>query len=516
MKRYLTSYKVNGVTEASFTYSNSGNITTNTKVGDYSYNNVKPHAVATIEGNGRPAIPTSQCDVTYNLRNRPVTLYENGYNISLDYDASNMRRHTVITNGQSLVKEKTRISDLYEMETTPTTSRRLDYIYAEGRIVAVNVTENGSGNLYYVLTDHLGSWEKVMDEHKTIVQQTHFDPWGNRMSYTAWNTQQTQTSFTFDRGFTGHEHYDCMHIINANARLYDPVIGRFFSPDPFVQAPDFTQNFNRYSYCMNNPVMYSDEDGEIFGTVLGFFSDLIDNVFVRTFKGESWDWTQTKNGWEIDKSIFYTDPNKSTGARVWEVVSRFTWQLPQTLVGDLFVSGMNAAGRVNNITHGYGITAVDMGIGGGVTIGYFTGGPNGYTADWRDHLFVHEYGHYVQSQQHGPLYLFSVAIPSGLSALIDKRAHTHYHRTRWFEADASYKGAEYFDKYYGSGKEGYVAGSPDYFDRNSFINKIDSPYKNPRDPLGNIREHSISGTFHWTDIPLSAVPLGLLFLLLSL
>lgn len=47
---------------------------------------------------------------------------------------------------------------------------------------------------------------------------------------------------------------------NANARLYDPVIGRFFSPDPFVQAPDFTQNYNRYSYCLNNPVMFSDTD----------------------------------------------------------------------------------------------------------------------------------------------------------------------------------------------------------------------------------------------------------------
>ncbi|MBR5168140.1 MAG: hypothetical protein IKW86_08810 [Salinivirgaceae bacterium] len=47
---------------------------------------------------------------------------------------------------------------------------------------------------------------------------------------------------------------------NANARLYDPVIGHFFSPDPFVQAPDFTQNYNRYSYCLNNPVMFSDTD----------------------------------------------------------------------------------------------------------------------------------------------------------------------------------------------------------------------------------------------------------------
>ncbi|WP_373726096.1 RHS repeat-associated core domain-containing protein, partial [Bacteroides heparinolyticus] len=61
---------------------------------------------------------------------------------------------------------------------------------------------------------------------------------------------------------TGHEHYDRFRIINANARLYDPVIGRFFSPDPFVQAPGFTQSYNRYSYCMNNPVMFTDPDGE--------------------------------------------------------------------------------------------------------------------------------------------------------------------------------------------------------------------------------------------------------------
>ena len=178
-----------------------------------------------------------------------------------------MRPHTQVTNGQTLVREKIRISDFYEEESTQSRSCQLDYIYAEGRIVAVHVDENSTESLYYVLTDHLGSWEKVLDESKTVVQQTHFDPSGNRMSYSAWDTPQTQTTFTFDRGFTGHEHYDCIHVINANARLYDPIIGRFFSPDPFVQAPDFTQAYNRYSYCMNNPVMYSDPDGE---SVLGY------------------------------------------------------------------------------------------------------------------------------------------------------------------------------------------------------------------------------------------------------
>lgn len=108
-----------------------------------------------------------------------------------------------------------------------------------------------------------------MDGSKNIVQETHFDPWGNRMTYNVWNSKQTQTSFTFDRGFTGHEHYDRFKIINANARLYDPTVGRFFSPDPLVQAPDFTQSFNRYSYCLNNPIMYSDPDGEAWHLAIG-------------------------------------------------------------------------------------------------------------------------------------------------------------------------------------------------------------------------------------------------------
>jgi len=50
----------------------------------------------------------------------------------------------------------------------------------------------------------------------------------------------------------------------ANARLYDPVLGRFLSPDPYVQEMDFSQNFNRYSYCLNNPFKYVDPNGEVF------------------------------------------------------------------------------------------------------------------------------------------------------------------------------------------------------------------------------------------------------------
>ena len=228
----------------------------------------------------------TRSEPSYNLRNRPASISENGYSITLDYGADGMRRNTRFYSGSTLQKKVTRVSELYEKEVTSLASRHLDYIYAEGRVVAVHVRNANHDSLYYILTDHLGSWNKVMRQNKTIVQQTHFDPWGNRMSYTSWSTPQTQISFSFHRGFTGHEHYDRFKVVNANARLYDPVIGRFFSPDPFVQAPDFTLNFNRYSYCMNNPVMYSDEDGEWVHIVVGAVVGGIVNLGVKALQGK--------------------------------------------------------------------------------------------------------------------------------------------------------------------------------------------------------------------------------------
>ena len=52
-------------------------------------------------------------------------------------------------------------------------------------------------------------------------------------------------------------------LINMNGRLYDPLLGRFLSTDNFVQEPGSTQSFNRYSYCLNNPLKYNDPSGEI-------------------------------------------------------------------------------------------------------------------------------------------------------------------------------------------------------------------------------------------------------------
>ena len=54
-------------------------------------------------------------------------------------------------------------------------------------------------------------------------------------------------------------------IVNMNGRLYDPLMGRIYSPDDYVQTPYSTQGYNRYSYCQNNPLKYTDANGELFG-----------------------------------------------------------------------------------------------------------------------------------------------------------------------------------------------------------------------------------------------------------
>jgi hypothetical protein len=41
------------------------------------------------------------------------------------------------------------------------------------------------------------------------------------------------------------------------------LIGRFMSADPFIQAPDNLQSYNRYAYVMNNPLAFTDPSGYI-------------------------------------------------------------------------------------------------------------------------------------------------------------------------------------------------------------------------------------------------------------
>ena len=102
----------------------------------------------------------------------------------------------------------------------------------------------------------------LTDEDGNIAERRHFDPWGQVLKVEDGAGNALDKLTLLDRGFTGHEHLQTVGLINMNARLYDPALHRFLQPDNYVQDPFNTQNFNRYGYVLNNPLLYTDPTGE--------------------------------------------------------------------------------------------------------------------------------------------------------------------------------------------------------------------------------------------------------------
>jgi len=284
--------------------------------------------------------------------------------------------------------------------------------------------------------------------------------------------QHLRQTHSVDRGFTGHEHLQTVGLIHMNGRLYDPALHHFLQPDNYVQDPFNTQNFNRYGYCLNNPLVYVDENGEfLLGTIFTHMWETVENVFTHGVNFHHYSYEKTERAWEIDKGMFTGD--------FGQILNKWTWGAVNTLAGNFLGQELNRWGFVDNVTHLDGAVALS-GVnseGRAFTIGNYIFGPDNFKADWKDHLFVHEYGHYIQSQYFGALYLPIIATTSLAST---QKIGGSDHSTRWFEVQASKMGAEHFDRLYGSGAKGYKKGSSDFFDKESFVNGKWSPYINPR------------------------------------
>ena len=152
------------------------------------------------------------------------------------------------------------VSDRYEYELEPITPTERLYLGGDAYsapMVLQRTGMNGTWVLYNIGRDYLGSITEIVNNDNTSsAYHYRYDPWGKLIHYSR------VQPFLLGRGYTGHEQLVWFGLINANARLYDPLLGRFLSPDPYVQDPDFTQNYNRFSYCLNNPLKYTDESGE--------------------------------------------------------------------------------------------------------------------------------------------------------------------------------------------------------------------------------------------------------------
>jgi len=232
--------------------------------------------------------------------------------------------------------------------------------------IAVYISENGEAPvLFYTLTDHLGSIVAIADEDGDIIEEQRYDPWGVYRNPATGEPEETPQHTMLYRGYTGHEMLPEFGLINMNGRLYDPVIARVLSPDNNVQNPNNPQNYNRYSYCYNNPLSYVDPDGEfvvtsmIVGAVIfGYMGGMAANDWNINFL--EWD-TSGKTWAGIGLGVALG----ATGGYLFATVS-------PALAGTAFMENFGLSG----IAASYTLTGTVVGS----TVGYGTGFGSSYIA----------------------------------------------------------------------------------------------------------------------------------------
>jgi RHS repeat-associated protein len=281
----------------SFDYNAIGNVT---RKGDLSFSYVGcgagPHAVCAIgdrstlsydangnfsSGGGRTA--------RFNGRDKAVHMVGNNALVDLIYGAEGNRAVQLAgtSEGDPMAERTVYVGmgstgkSLYERTTKPGSTEHVHFLYAGsahgGAAFAVRtITKGGSGTVStatrYAHFDHLGSVTALSDEAGHVGGGTpsaagtsglwSYDSWGAMRSSDGAGTSQSNIALPAGhRGFTGHETMPHIGLVNMNGRIYDPLIGRFLSPDPTVQFIANLQSYNRYSYVLNNPLRYTDPTG---------------------------------------------------------------------------------------------------------------------------------------------------------------------------------------------------------------------------------------------------------------
>ena len=136
-----------------------------------------------------------------------------------------------------------------------------DYSF-NGRTIATRISGNqeGDNGLFYIHSDHLGS-TSIMSYGQGHSQQGQ-EVLGSQASYLPFGDWRVEPGHELtDQGFTGQKHNMDLGLYYYNARFFIPGIGRFASADTIVPDPMNPQQFNRYSYVLNNPLRYTDPTG---------------------------------------------------------------------------------------------------------------------------------------------------------------------------------------------------------------------------------------------------------------
>lgn len=198
-----------------------------------------------------------------NLRYDPLTQLT--ASITPDTDANNPVTFTYGGSQQRILKQQSGKQKLYlhgansypliELEKTGTGNESISlYIYGPtGLIAFAPSATQGNTNFHYVLKDRQSSTRAVVDgTTRQVVAAYNYLPFGDLMG-------EIYGSSVIAYLYTGQEYDAETGLYNYRARLYDSSLGRFYCPDPAGQQP------SPFAYAGNDPILYSDKTGRIFG-----------------------------------------------------------------------------------------------------------------------------------------------------------------------------------------------------------------------------------------------------------
>jgi RHS repeat-associated protein len=275
-------------------YAANGNIASRGDTGTQGYGDPSMPYATTELNPATAEVEVPEISVDYVAGDRPSAITKGSDRVTLAYDENGDR---VRMSSPSLTRYY--LGGNYELD-EDSLGRTRERLYLGGGYYdapAVLVKEGGQAAVYYIHRDYLGSVLQITDARGDVVEENNFAPYGRRRdpATLAYYPAGQAPPLMLGRGFTGHEHLPRFGLVNMNARLYDPVLGRFLSPDPYVQLPYSTLGVNRYAYAMNNPLCYVDENGEsvlfiIGGILIGGYVGA--SVYSGTFNPARWkaDW----------------------------------------------------------------------------------------------------------------------------------------------------------------------------------------------------------------------------------
>lgn len=261
----------------SATYYPNGNVKTKTgtsSAGTYAYTNAsKPLLLSTSttstrvyshDDNGNMTQYTQGGSVaatySWSSYNMPTSLIRNSKTVQFTYGPDRQRlTQNILGSGKSVAY----VGGLYEVHTTGSQVQKKHFVNTPVGTVAIFTLSGTSKTNEYVHRDHLGSVDVLTSSPNSgsaaVIERSSFDVFGKRRG-AGWQGSAA-SSFSTSRGFTGHEMLDSVGLIHMNGRVYDPLIGRFLSPDPHIQNPNDTQSHNRFAYTQNQYLNATDPSG---------------------------------------------------------------------------------------------------------------------------------------------------------------------------------------------------------------------------------------------------------------